>query len=130
MSNNKDVKYIVVLLPFSLTGVNGSIYHFKPFRQCEYVSEGYLIEDDPMYYFEVNLCGDTYLVPNTNVYKTTRKHSEDEQLSPAERKDKEQYDKTVKDHKKETLKVLGIDIKKNERADFNGRWLAKLLRKH
>jgi len=51
-----------------------------------------------------------------------------DELSLAERAREDQMNK-VADHKKETLKILGHDIKAFERVDYNGRWLQKTLEK-
>ena len=52
----------------------------------------------------------------------------DDLLSLNERNRKNRID-PIKDHKAETLKNLGHDIKEFERADYNGQWLQDALKK-
>ena len=125
--NNKNDKLLTILLPINVIGDNGNAFYFTPYRQYCYFSEGFLIEDDETFYYGVKIDTEVYLIPKDKVSTECRVLTEDEQLTPSELKEKDLYEKTVKDHKKRTLEVLGIDIQKDERTDFNGRWLAKFL---
>jgi len=122
LNNEIDEARVTILLPFNKYDEEGNyIYYFKPFTQyC------YSIEDDKII---VDINGHKYNLTGETISLDVRTLSSDEQLSPNDAEKKRLEDNQVHDHKKETLEVLGIDIKADERADYNGRWLEKFLRK-
>ena len=123
-----DTKRLTVLLPVDIKGDDAvSVFYFRPFRQYCYGREGNLISGDATYYYEVEIEGVKYLIPKDYVQPCSKELSEEQQMSPWEAEYKRLWDNTEKDHKKMALEVLGIDIERNERTDYNGRFLLKYV---
>lgn len=81
--------------------------------------QGYKVESDDSFYI---------VFDNTAVVEGFARDGLD-LLGLDDRARQEQLDMIPKDHKKETLKNLGIDIKAGEKTDYNGEWLQKALEK-
>ena len=112
---------VTVMTPFNVIGSNGTKYYFVPFTQYDYC-----ITDNDII---VTILEEDFNLTNKDISLEVRDLNEDEQLSPSAREEKRLIDTQVHDNKKETLEIIGLDIKADERTDFNGRWLEKFLYK-
>jgi hypothetical protein len=130
---------ITVILPIIITGSKGNRFPFVPATQYCYVEKGMYprecfepgcgplgIYDREGYVVDIN--DEYFVIWKENVVEGTEVLTEREQAGFGKQYvDHIKFDHP-KDHKKLAKEVLGIDIKKNERTDYNGRWLEGLLK--
>lgn len=127
---------ITIILPIDIIGSEGTSMRFVPYRQfcykekikklvCCHLALGKTVEE----FYVVELMEQDYHISKRNAMPSDYLRDEEEQLSYDERADIYLRESHTKDHKKETLEVIGLDIKAGERTDYNGRWLQELLDK-
>ena len=130
---------ITIILPTIVTGSKGTKLPFMPYNQYCYVEKGMYerecfepecspigVYDYPGYIIEIN--EELFLLWKDNVIEENEERTEDEKLPIGKWYRKHITDDLRdKDYKKTAKEVLGIDVKKHERTDYNGRWLEKLL---
>jgi len=126
---------ITIILPVDITGSKGTSIRFVPYKQ--YCFEESLIIDVPcddncgvrkIQAWSVELIGQKFIITSKNAMPAGFLRDEDEQLSLDERARKFLLvDNHAKDYKKETLEVIGHDVKAAEKTDYNGEWLQRIL---
>jgi hypothetical protein len=134
----EDKCLITVILPIILTGSKGHKVPFIPYKQYCYVEKGMYerecFEPDcgPLGVFErpgyiIELNDEYFVIWEENVIEGVEELTEREQAGFGKQYvDHLKFD-YVKDHKKEAKEILGIDIKANEKTDYNGTWLEGYL---
>lgn len=133
MESNK----LTIVHPIMITRADGLTFKLTANSQYDVEEEGFY--DAPMHYithaggkaygYKV-LSGESYFIlfdPMVSFEWFEREGLDKLSLGERAREDSLVLRKS-KDHKKETLEKLGHDIKKFERADYNGRWLQKALK--
>lgn len=132
---------ITIILPIDVTGSEGTTIRFVPYRQyyCkEKIMMSFNREEDcgnnysrkkiPAYIIE--LMDQEFIISSRNAMPAEFVRQGNELLTNQEAA--RQYlliDSKVKDYKKETLEVIGHDVKAAERTDYNGGWLLRELSK-
>jgi len=138
MAEETDKCLITVILPIQLIGSKGTKLPFMPYRQYCYKEKGLYdfecfkpdcgplgIFKRPGYIIDVN--DEYFIIWKDNVIEGDIELTEREQAGPGEGYiDHIKFDHS-KDYKKDALENLGIDVKKHERTDYNGRWLEEYL---
>ena len=139
MAEKTDKCLITVILPVQLIGSKGTKLPFMPYKQYCYKEKGFYdfecfkpecgpmgIYKHPGYIIEIN--EEYFAIQANNVIESDNELTEREQSGPGESYvDHIKFDH-VKDYKKEALENLGIDVRSNEKTDYNGEWLEKLLK--
>ena len=128
---------ITIILPVNIVGSKGASIRFVPYKQFCFKEE--VMIDVPceancgtkkIKAWKIELMGQVFMVTSRNAMPADYLRDEDEQLSWDERARKFLLvDNHAKDYKKETLEVIGHDVKAAEKTDYNGEWLQKVLEK-
>ncbi len=108
---------VIIICPYEAVSGSGKNFLFNPYRQYCYKDKTFVGGSDK-YNYTIEIEDEDYIVPGIYLHETTICLNEEEQKSIYEVALERLHNKVVKDHKKRTLEVLGIDIKANERTDF------------
>lgn len=130
---------ITIILPVDVVGSDGDTMRFVPYRQYCYKEKiEYLIPctdacDDKdlkkkTMGYVVEVMDQDFIINERNAMPAISDRDEDEQLTFPERVRKYLLvDSKARDYKKETLEILGHDVKAAEQTDYNGGWLQRAL---
>ena len=124
-------KLLTVIVPFVAIGDRDTTMQFSPYKQYCYTGYEWLnIDGRYANFYIVTINDEIFCMDESYVMPCQKELSEEEQKSIGERAREERVKRYfVADERKQAKEVLGLDIKKNERTDYNGRWLQKLINK-